>query len=160
MIALELSPKKIHTFIVLFIVATLGVVLLWARDSDSHQSSIHVPPSQNLSGKKLENPYKITKDFVSQGKKLFQRKAFCAGCHGPEGTGNGMESNPYKVKGPFPVNFTDSKWQTLRSDGEIFLTLKEGSRGTDMAPFLHIVLTEIEAWQIVAYIRTFKPSQR
>ena len=67
-----------------------------------------------------------------------------------------MNSNPYKVRGPFPVNFTDPKWQALRSDGEIFWILKEGVKGTDMAPFIPLFLSEEEAWQLVAYLRTFK----
>jgi len=142
----------------LLIMVAIGLVAFSTRVSDSHELSIHVPPSKIATVKKLVNPYEITEDFLAKGKNLFQRKAFCAGCHGPDGTGNGMESNPYSVKGPFPRNFTDAKWQGLRSDGEIFWVLKRGIRGTDMAPFVHLVLSEEEAWQIVAYIRTLKKS--
>ena len=142
----------------LLIMVAIGLVAFSTRVSDSHELSIHVPPSKIATVKRLVNPYEITEDFLAKGKNLFQRKAFCAGCHGPDGTGNGMESNPYSVKGPFPRNFTDAKWQGLRSDGEIFWVLKRGIRGTDMAPFVHLVLSEEEAWQIVAYVRTLKKS--
>ena len=137
----------------------LGLVAISSQFSLSHESSVHpIHSSQDPSVKKLVNPYEVTEDFLSEGRDLFQRKAFCAGCHGPDGRGNGMKSNPYNVRGPFPRNFTDARWQGLRSDGEIFWVLKEGIRGSDMAPFVPFVLTEEQAWQIVAYIRTFKKS--
>lgn len=140
----------------LIMMLVVGAMACFVRIGDSHELSVHDPPSEDPTVKKLVNPYEVTEDFLAKGKELFQRKAFCAGCHGPNGTGNGMESNPYDVRGPFPVNFTDPKWQALRSDGEIFWTLKRGVRGTDMAPFIHLVLSEEGAWQIVAYIRTLK----
>jgi len=154
----RLNAPKFRTKDLLITIVAIGVVAFSGRVIDSHELSTHVPPSKKATAKKLVNPYEITEDFLAKGKNLFQREAFCAGCHGLDGTGNGMESNPYNVKGPFPRNFTDAKWQAVRSDGEIFWVLKQGVRGTDMAPFLHLVVSEEEAWQIVAYIRTLKKS--
>lgn len=152
------NALRIRARDLMIIIVAVGLVAFSVRPSDPHELPNHVPPSMKTTVKKLVNPYKITDDFLEKGKNLYQRKAFCAGCHGPDGTGNKMESNPYNIKGPFPRNFTDAKWQALRSDGEIYWVLKRGIRGTDMAPFLHLVLSEEEAWQIVAYIRTLKKS--
>ena len=154
----RLNAQRVWMKDLLVVIVVSGLVSLSPKAIHSHDLSIHVPPSKKATTKKLVNPHVITEDFLSKGRDLFQRKAFCAGCHGPDGKGSGMNGNPYDVKGPFPVNFTDAKWQALRSDGEIFYVLKEGVRGTNMAPFLHLVLSEEEAWQVVAYIRTFKKS--
>ena len=140
-----------------FTLASFPIIAVSAGLSYSHDFSGHtIPSSKNPNVKKLKNPYEVTEELLAEGKDLFQRKAFCAGCHGPDGKGNGMNANPYNVKGPFPVNFTDPKWQALRSDGEIFWVLKEGVRGTDMVPFIPLFLSEEQAWKLVAYIRTFK----
>jgi hypothetical protein len=34
-------------------------------------------------------------------------------------------------------------------------TLKNGSPGTDMGPFIPLVVTEEEAWQLILYMRSF-----
>lgn len=152
-----LNEQKFGYKILPTIMTALVLLAISVEFSNSHDVSIHPePPSDNPNVKKLVNPYQVTEDFVAEGRNLYHRKAFCAGCHGPDGKGNGMNSNPYHVRGPFPVNFTDAKWQTLRSDGEIFWVLKEGVRGTDMAPFISLFLSEKQAWQLVAFLRTFK----
>ena len=151
------TARRFKKKIPLIIMAAFVWVAMSAGFSNSHDTSVHtIPSSTNPSVKNLVNPYDVTEDFLAKGRELFQRKAFCAGCHGPDGRGNGMKSNPYNVRGPFPRNFTDAKWQALMSDGEIFWVLKEGVRGTDMAPFISLFLSEEQAWQLVAYIRTFK----
>jgi mono/diheme cytochrome c family protein len=62
---------------------------------------------------------------------------------------------PWSLKGPLPRNFTDKAWQAARTDGELFWILKNGSKGTAMAPFIPLVLTEEEAWQVLRYVRSF-----
>jgi len=57
---------------------------------------------------------------------------------------------PGTLKGPLPRNFIERKRQAVRSDGELFWILKNGSKGTAMAPFVPLVLTEEEVWQFVA----------
>ena len=39
--------------------------------------------------------------------------------------------------------------------GELFWILKNGSKGTAMASFIPLVLTEEEAWQVLRYVRSF-----
>jgi mono/diheme cytochrome c family protein len=83
---------------------------------------------------------------------LYEGKAFCLTCHGRDGRGLG---NIPGLRGALPRDFTDKAWQVTRTDGELFWILKNGSPGTDMASFVPLVLTEEEAWQVLAYIRSF-----
>jgi cytochrome c553 len=93
--------------------------------------------------------------LIAKGKALYEGKAFCKVCHGPDGKGLGKDIAPGSLKGPLPRNFTDKKWQAARTDGELFWILKNGSKGTAMAPFIPLILTEEEAWQVLRYVRSF-----
>lgn len=86
---------------------------------------------------------------------LFQGKAFCLTCHGRDGKGLGGDIEPGTLKGPLPRDFTDQDWQAARTDGELLWILKNGSKGTAMAKFIPLVLTEEEAWQVLLYVRSF-----
>ena len=114
-----------------------------------------VPADQIESVRQVTNPLPDTSDIVERGKKLFEGKAFCRACHGADGKGLGGDIEPGSLKGPVPRNFTDKDWQASRTDGELFWILKHGSQGTAMAPFIPLVLTEEEAWQVLRYVRTF-----
>ena len=114
-----------------------------------------VPLEQIDQAKQVTNPYSPTPDIVEQGKALFEGKAFCRTCHGMDGKGLGSDINPENFRGPLPRNFTDKDWQAARTDGELFWILKNGSKGTAMASFIPLVLTEEEAWKVISYVRSF-----
>ena len=114
-----------------------------------------VPTDQIDQAKTWKNPLPPTRETLEKGKQLFQGKAFCATCHGRDGKGLGADIDPGTLKGPLPRNFTDKDWQAARTDGELFWILKNGSKGTAMAPFIPLILTEEEAWQILHYVRSF-----
>lgn len=122
----------------------------WAADAQVLQP--RVPPDQIEAARAVTNPLQPTSELLEKGKALFEGKAFCKACHGADGKGLPKD---LELKGPLPRNFTDKKWQARRSDGELFWILKNGSPGTDMAPFVPLVLTEEEAWQVLLYIRSF-----
>ena len=103
----------------------------------------------------MTNPLQTTPEVLGKGKALFEGKAFCRACHGADGKGLGTDLDYSTFKGPLPRNFTDRMWQQARTDGELFWILKNGSPGTDMAPFIPLVLTEEEAWQVLTYVRSF-----
>ena len=71
-----------------------------------------------------------------------------------DGMGEGL-ADIAGLRGKLPRNFTDHAWQATRADGELFWVLKNGSPGTDMAPFIPLVLTEEEAWHVLLYVRSF-----
>ena len=111
-----------------------------------------VPPDQIDAARSVRNPLSSTPEATGKGRALFEGKAFCKACHGADGKGLPKD---LELKGPLPRNFTDKHWQAARTDGELFWILKNGSPGTDMAPFIPLVLSEEEAWQVLLYIRSF-----
>lgn len=119
-----------------------------------------VPIDQIEEARTWANPLPATEDTIEKGKKLFHGKAFCVTCHGKDGKGFGGDIEPGTLKGPLPRNFTDKEWQAARSDGELFWILKNGSKGTAMAPFVPLILTEEEAWQVLRYVRSFATEEQ
>lgn len=132
----------------------MGMVpLAWSADSEVLRQ--RVPTDQIESAREVTNPLQATPEVLGKGKALFEGKAFCRACHGADGKGLGTDLDYSTFKGPLPRNFTDRMWQQARTDGELFWILKNGSPGTDMAPFIPLVLTEEEAWQVLTYVRSF-----
>ena len=56
--------------------------------------------------------------------------------------------------GRFPITLIP-----LRTDGEIFWIIENGSLGTGMQALVPAMLSEEEAWKIVAYVRSFCKTQ-
>lgn len=114
-----------------------------------------VPRDQIEAARAVTNPLPVSDAMIAKGKTLFEGKAFCKVCHGINGKGLGGDIAPGSLKGPLPRNFTDKDWQAVRTDGELYWILKNGSKGTAMASFIPLVLTEEEAWQVLLYVRSF-----
>ncbi len=124
-----------------------------AWGADAQVLRPRVPSDQIEAARSVTNPLSPTPEVIGKGKALFEGKAFCKACHGADGKGLPKE---LELKGPLPRNFTDQQWQAARTDGELFWILKNGSPGTDMAPFIPLVLSEEEAWQVLLYVRSFR----
>ncbi|MBA5868266.1 MAG: c-type cytochrome [Nitrospira sp. CR1.3] len=86
------------------------------------------------------------KENVAMGKALFVRH--CAGCHGPEGRGNG-----YKLLGPDPANLTAITTKK-KVDEDLLRTIHEGK--PNMPAWKAILSTE-EIRNVLTYIRTLTP---
>jgi mono/diheme cytochrome c family protein len=127
--------------------------LTWAADKAIMRP--RVPRDQIEAARAMTNPLPASEEMIAKGKALYEGKAFCKVCHGPDGKGLGEDIAPGSLKGPLPRNFTDRKWQAARTDGELFWILKNGSKGTAMASFIPLILTEEEAWQVLRYVRSF-----
>ncbi|HBC79121.1 MAG TPA: cytochrome C [Bacteroidales bacterium] len=104
------------------------------------------PESRMLAGKELKNPESPTAGSLSRGKAVYS--AFCTGCHGDKGEGDGnlFTSGLYPLK---PRNLTGSAAENLK-DGEIFhsITLGFGSMGAHGSQ----IRTE-DRWKVVLHIR-------
>jgi mono/diheme cytochrome c family protein len=137
---------------------TIGMTGLQAFGSDETVLRPRVPTDQIEEVKTWTNPLPATKEVIEKGKQLFHGKAFCVTCHGKDGKGLGGDIEPGTVRGPLPRDFTDKEWQAARTDGELFWILKNGSKGTAMAPFVPLILTEEEAWLVLRYVRSFAMS--
>jgi mono/diheme cytochrome c family protein len=123
-----------------------------AYATDAEVIKARVPSDQIVEARTWTNPFPATPEHIEQGKALFHGKAFCVTCHGRDGKGLGDIPG---LVGKLPRNFTDKAWQRARTDGELFWILKHGSPGTDMAPFIPLVLSEEEAWHVLLYVRSF-----
>jgi mono/diheme cytochrome c family protein len=123
---------------------------VWAADLEILRP--RVPADQIDAVRTVTNPFSQTVERIEKGKALYEGKAFCVVCHGRDGKGLPAD---LELKGPLPRNFTDKEWQRARTDGELMWILKNGSPGTAMAPFIPLVLTEEEAWQVLLYVRSF-----
>ena len=132
--------------------AMLGLGAEVGRSADPEVLRARVPPDQINAARAVKNPLPATPANLERGNALFHGKAFCATCHGEDGKGLG---NIPGLVGKLPRNFTDKVWQKARTDGELMWILKNGSPGTDMAPFIPLTLTEEEAWQVLLYVRSF-----
>jgi len=77
------------------------------------------------------------------GKRIFTR--YCAGCHGPEGKGDG-----YLLLGPEPANLTRPATKT-KSNAALLQIIHEGKPNM---PSWKVRLSENESRAVLAYIRT------
>jgi mono/diheme cytochrome c family protein len=119
--------------------------------------SPRVPDHKMEEAKGLKAPFgdakKASPDIVAEGKKLFEGKGSCFHCHGMSGRGDGPAASKFRQHPP--GDFTSCQWHSTRTDGELFWVLDHGIPGTGMVDHVHDGhLKEIEAWKIVAYLRT------
>lgn len=157
MILADNKTKEIdmNAYLLLALLSVLGLPAMSAFGADEAILKPRVPVDQLQQVRTWKNPLPATEETIDKGKRLFEGKAFCATCHGRDGKGLGADIEPGTLKGPLPRNFTDKEWQTARTDGELLWILKNGSKGTAMAPFIPLILTEEEAWQVLLYVRSF-----
>ncbi len=96
---------------------------------------------------KLLNPFSNNVASVVEGKKTYMQICFI--CHGDKGKGDGLGGIALV---PRPANFSSPKVQ-MQSDGAIFWKITEGR--PPMASY-KTILTEVQRWQLVNFIRTFQ----
>ena len=82
-------------------------------------------------------------DPLAKGKRLFTKH--CAGCHGPEGKGDG-----YKLLGSDPANLTAPATKK-KSDSALLATIHEGKPNM---PSWKGLLSERDITSVLAYIRS------
>lgn len=122
-----------------------------AAAAEKDPLKVRVPADQLPAAQKLKNPVSGA-DMIAKGKDLYEGKGTCLKCHGATGLGDGPGS---KLVRPSPRNLTNAEWQKSRTDGELFWIIKNGSPGTGMVSLIPSDINETEAWEIIAYIRTF-----
>jgi len=110
-------------------------------------------PRAPTESRAIQNPVAVSEDAVAAGRAIYHGKGTCSACHGETGRGDGPAG---EMTRPRPRDFTDPMFHALRSDGELFWTLKYGIPGTGMISFVPRILSEQEAWTVIRYIRTLK----
>jgi len=110
-------------------------------------------PRAPAESRAIRNPVAASEASVAAGRAIYHEKGTCGVCHGETGRGDGPAG---EMTRPRPRDFTDPMFHALRSDGELFWTLKHGIPGTGMISFVPRILSEQEAWTVIRYIRTLK----
>ena len=117
-----------------------------------------VPTSDRAAAKALKPPFQSTPEILAEGKAIFLGRGTCFQCHGPEGKGDGGAA---KVLPIMPRNFTNPKFNKVRTPGEMMWVLKNGSLGqtgdipgTGMLPIVGQFLNEEDGWRVLLYERS------
>lgn len=126
-----------------------GSTVAWA--AERHMMMPRVPADQLEAARALQSPLPESDDIVKKGKTLYEGKALCANCHGPQGRGDGPGA---AALDPSPRNFHHHGFWRHRTEGEIFWVIKNGSPGTGMPPF-GAMLSDEEIWSLIQYERSF-----
>lgn len=125
--------------------------------AERHPLAPRVPEHRMEEAKGLIAPFgearRAPPGIVAEGKALYEGKGSCVLCHGTSGKGDGPAAHMHRPHAP--RDFTDCGFQKEREDGELFWIIKNGSPGTGMVQLVPGMLSETEAWKLVAYIRTF-----
>jgi mono/diheme cytochrome c family protein len=95
--------------------------------------------------KEEKSPVKDAADAAKKGKALYTTN--CAKCHGPEGKGNGPDSD-------HAADLTDEFRSELNPEGVLYYKIWNG-HAQDM-PAFKSKLTKDEAWALVAYLKELR----
>ncbi len=107
-----------------FVIALLSMALACCAQSDRADAQ--------------KNPFSGRAQAVAAGRKLYSQA--CVACHGADAHGD---------RGPSLVS---GNLKHGNADGEIFLTIRSGVRGTQMPAFSFF--TTDQTWQIISYLRS------
>lgn len=108
-----------------------------------------VPKAILTQEQQVKSPYSVTPERIEAGRKVYFGEGFCVTCHSNNGRG-------VNLPGHAPRDFTDAKWQKLRTDGELMWVLKHGSPGTGMPIRVGTDINEEDGWNVIQFIRTFE----
>ena len=135
----------------IFLAGILGLLALQLTSAKAFHKDIYQPRSPGFLLEELQdmdNPFSPTPENIEEGRKIYVGRGLCVTCHGKNGKG-------VKVPGHQPRDFTNTKWQEIRTDGEMMWILKNGSPGTSMPVRVGKVINEEEGWKVILFIRTF-----
>ena len=116
-----------------------------AFHKDIYQPRVPEPLLEEIQD--MDNPFSPTAENIEEGRKIYFGHGLCVTCHSKDGKG-------IKVPGHQPRDFTNAKWQEIRTDGEMMWMLKNGSPGTSMPVRVGKVISEEEGWKVILFIRT------
>ncbi len=128
------------------IVACLTALLVTAAASAQWGAGWTIPAG----AEKEANPVKSSPAVIKQGKSLFDSR--CARCHGPEGKGDGKESEPSTPA----ADLTDPFRADLNPDGVIFHRIANGK--PPAMPAFKSQMSPEEIWTVVHYVKSLRNS--
>ena len=96
-----------------------------------------------------KSPLKTTPEVLKKGRGIFMSK--CQKCHGPQGTGDGPDSNPDEPAG----DLTDAARAPVNPEGVMFYKVWNGRTRPKM-PAFKSELTKDEVWTVVEYVKSLR----
>jgi mono/diheme cytochrome c family protein len=135
--------------LVLAPVLALALVAHGAAQQHQHEGGAHRHPE----AAKLQNPVPADAASIEAGKKIYAKT--CAECHGESGKGDGTMADEYT---PRPPDLTDAEWKHGSTDGEIFVLIRDGSKGTAMKAY-GSRMSPRDIWNVVNYLRSIGPAK-
>ena len=132
------------------LVGVIGLIALPLTSAKAFHQDIYqsrVPEALLEELQDMDNPFSPTAENIEEGRKIYFGHGLCVTCHSKDGKG-------IKVPGHQPRDFTNAKWQKIRTDGEMMWMLKNGSPGTSMPVRVGKVISEEEGWKVILFIRT------
>ena len=126
---------------------TLGLLLAGPPLSAQYQGWL-IPDG----GKEERSPLQPTPEVIGRGGTLFSSN--CARCHGPEGKGNGPDSDK-------AADLTDEFRADLNTEGVLFYKVWNGHAvqlrvQIDDMPAFKDRLTKDEVWSLVEYLKVLR----
>jgi len=146
-----MSPIRIFLVLAAIILLFSGLIhmmtsLFVTTSTDPMVSAFDLSrPRAPSDARKLKNPIPLSGEAISNGKALYEGKGNCHVCHGMKGFGDGEAG---VMLSPPPRNFTDTQFQRLRTDGELFWTIRYGIPDTAMFAFVPRHLTEETSYKV------------
>jgi mono/diheme cytochrome c family protein len=151
--------------LILFYVVTILLTSTTVRSTNSPNRAAQavkditeprVPLALLAEARKLKNPVQPTPENLAKGKQIFTSSGACYTCHGTEGRGDGPAGAELV---PPPRDFTDPKFYGLRTDGELYWVVANGSPGSSMFAYAPQIISHDDAWYVVTYVQTLsKPA--
>lgn len=101
-----------------------------------------------------KNPVRPTAESIAAGKQVYTK--YCAFCHGADAKGDG----PMAPKDTHPPSLTDAPGAHGSTDGDIFVTVRDGiGPKFDMKPNKEKI-SEQDTWNLVNYLRGIGTGKR
>jgi mono/diheme cytochrome c family protein len=122
------------------------VFLLVASTETAALQGWKIPPT----AKEEKNPLTVDDALLAAGKKLFLQK--CQRCHGPEGKGDGPDSDSDHID---HMDLTNPKNAEANPDGVVFYKVSLGRQDPRM-PAFEDQLTKEQVWTVVAYAQSLR----
>jgi cytochrome c oxidase cbb3-type subunit 2 len=112
----------------------------------------------------------LTPELLARGKELYVMLS-CNTCHGDSGRGDGMNAESlvdFQGRPVRPADFTSGLFKTGQTPEDLCRTVLRGVPGTPMVAYEATLSQEnedetvntLDAWAVVAYIRSFAPRPR
>ena len=136
-----------------FILATAATLVARTPQEHQHPGAQHPATGahHHPEAAKIHNPVAADQTSIAEGQKLYSK--YCSECHGDTGKGDGEMAGDLT---PRPPDLTDADWKHGSTDGEMFVVVRDGVKGTGMKSFAK-KMTAHQMWDVINYVRSLGP---